>query len=353
MKTLTRRLVPPALLAALLAPLAGCGGSSPAGQPPGASGAVKPAPASGVGIELRRGKDPRELVRIGTRGVVIGPEAGRLEWKLFGEPRRADDAWYFLRTYGPFHEVTSEGEIHFRGRGRVKPGPVERRMILEWTRQVAAEAAGGRSGAAYGLVLAGHQGASSGICEDVALYLTGEAVATACGWPEDARGRLEPAQLARVYAWFDRLQPFQTQGAVEENARAGALETRVIFAGRGRSPASVQQQVEIQAFAIRLFAELEARHTGNAPAPPPPPAAPGTPAARTPVPETPEAPPSAKLLLPPSAMSPREEPIPLRFPEAPPAPPPSRGTASPSAPRAAEPRPQAPEARGNPFPQGG
>ncbi|MFL6196682.1 MAG: hypothetical protein ACJ75H_21040 [Thermoanaerobaculia bacterium] len=350
MNTLTRRLL---VLAAFFALLAGCGGS-PSGQPQGAAGPVKAAMASsGAGIELRRGKDPRELVRIGTRGVVIGPEGGRLEWKFFEEPRRADDAWYLLRTYGPFHAVTAEGEIHFRGRGRVKPGPVERRMILDWTRQVAAEAAGGRSGAAYGLVLAGHQGASSGICEDVALYLTGEAVATACGWPDEARGRLDPAQLARVYAWFDRLQPFQTHGAVEENARAGALETRMIFAGRGPSPASPQQQMEIQGFALRLFAELEARHTGNAPAPPPPPAAPGTPAARTVAPEAAEAPPTARLLLPPPAMSPREEPIPLRFPETPPAPPPSRGTASPSAPRAAGPRPQAPEARGNPFPQGG
>ena len=97
--------------------------------------------------------------------------------------------------------------------------------MREWSRQVAAEAAGGRGGAAYGLVFAWHQGGSSLDCQDVAIYLTGDAVATSCGWDGEVRGRLEPGALGRVYDWFDRLQPFQEGGAqTEDSLRPGALE---------------------------------------------------------------------------------------------------------------------------------
>ena len=260
-----------------------------------------------VGIELARGKDPREVVRIGTRGVVIGPSGGPLEWQFFTESRRADEAWYFLRTYAPFEEKAKEGEISFRGQGKVKAGPAERRMILEWARQVASEAAGGRGGTAYGLVLAWHQGGSSGICSDVVLYRTGEALATGCGGQGEVRGQLDPGELGRVYGWFDRLQPFQAGTEEQENPRGprtGSLDTRGIFAGRGPRPATAAEQAEIQAFAGSLFAELAARKGGPAPVP-----AAGA-----------EAPPS-RLLLPPNAAPPKPEEIPLQLPEKPPAPP--------------------------------
>ena len=269
-----------------------------------------------AGIELRRGKDPQELVRIATRGVVIGPSGGPLEWKFFTEPRRADEAWYLLGTYAPFEGKTQEGEITFRGHGKVKAGAAEQRMILEWARQVATEAAGGRGGAAYGLVLAWHQGGSSGLCSDLALYLTGEVVATACGGQGEIRGRLDPGQLGRVYGWFDRLQPFQAGTEEKENPggpRTGSLDVRVIFAGRGAPgarPATAAEQEEIQSFAAALFSELAARQAGSAPAP----AAPAAGKAA-------EAPPS-RLLLPPNAAAPKAEAIALQLPEKPPPPPP-------------------------------
>ncbi|HEV2853648.1 MAG TPA: hypothetical protein VHC97_12670 [Thermoanaerobaculia bacterium] len=279
-------------------------GTAPAGSSPPAS-APAPAPAW-VGFELWRGREPRELVRIGLRGVVIGPAEGPLEWKLFAEPRRADDAWYLLSTYAPFKRSAPEGELVFRGRGRVKPGPAEQRMIFEWVRQVASEAAGGRSGAAYGLLLAWHQGGASGLCEDAVLYLTGEAVATACGWEREVRGRLDPGQLGRIFGWFDRLRPFQSAGEPEEESPSpGALETRLIFAGRGTQPATAAEQSEIRSFATALFAELAARRRGAAPAPP----------------ETSDqtAPaPTQHLLLPPGAASPRSQEIILQLPEKPP-----------------------------------
>lgn len=264
-----------------------------------------------VGMELRRGQAPRELVRIGVRGAIIGPADGPLAWKLFVEPRRASDAWYFLNTYAPFTRSAPEGELVFRGRGKAKAGPVQQRMIFEWTRQVAAEVAGSRTGAAYGLLLAWHQGGPSGICEDVVLYLTGEAVATACGWDQEIRGRLDPNQLGRVYGWFDRLQPFQMASGRNEDARTGVLETRVIFAGRGARPATASEQAEIRSFAASLFAELAARRPSGAPAA----VSPG--ASESATPETTTAPPP-RLLVPPGAMSPRREEIILQLPEKPP-----------------------------------
>jgi hypothetical protein len=311
---------------------AGGGSAAPGGKRPAAPAAPR------IAIELRRGQEPRELVRIGTRGVVIGPSSGPLARKFFVDPRRADVAWYFLRTYGPFEAKTPEGEIAFQGQGKVKAGATEQRMIREWTRQVAAEAAGGRGGSAYGLVLAWHQGGSSLDCQDVAIYLTGEAAATSCGWDGEVRGRLEPGALGRIYGWFDRLQPFQEGGAqTEDSLRPGALETRLVFAGKGSHPAANEEQMEIQSFAAALYSELNARRTG---APPPAaPAAPATPPGKTP--SAPIATPPARLLLPPGALNPRPQEIILQLPEKPP-PPPSQGTPEGAPRRPAPPVPDEP-----------
>lgn len=298
----------------MIAGLAACG-EAPSGSPaPGASQGKKAAPAvpaaapAWVGFELRRGGELRELVRIGLRGVVIGPAGGPLEWKLFAEPRRADDAWYLLNTYAPFKRSAPEGELVFRGRGKVKAGPAEQRMIFEWVRQVASEAAGGRSGAAYGLLFAWHQGGASGLCEDVVLYLTGEAVATACGWDREVRGRLDPGQLDRIFDWFDRLRPFQTAGEpAEESSRPGGLETRLIFAGRGARPVTAAEQAEIRSFAASLFAELAARRRGAAPVP-----------SETSDQTAPAPTPPQRLLTSPGAASPRSQEIILQLPEKPP-----------------------------------
>ena len=318
------------LMTLLLLGAAACG---PGG---GASsrGARKARPAAfqlpSVEIELQRGTDPRELVRIGTRGVAIGTVKEPLEWKFFAEPRRADEAWYLLRTYAPFREMSPAISLAFGGQGKVRPGIAERRMIGEWTRKVASEAAGGRAVAAYGLAFSWRQGGSSGICSDVAVYLTGEVAATACGWPGESRGRLEPAALARLYEWFDRMRPFQAGNETQEgpNPRT-ALDTRLIFAGAGKRIATAAEQEEMLAFAAELFAELAARKG----AVPPPPAPEGAPAPGSPAPKpAPAEPPPARLLLPPAAMSPRLEETPLQFPEKPPPVPAGGAPTSPSPP---------------------
>lgn len=295
------------------------------------------AAAPRAGIELRRGTDPQELVRIGTRGVVIGPARGPLARKLFVEPRRADAAWYLLRTFAPFTAKTPVGDLTFQGEGKIRVDAVEQRMILEWTRQVASEAANDHGESPYGLVLAWHQGSSSLDCQDLVVFRTGEVAATSCDWDGELHGRLDPAALARLYAWFDRLKPFQAGGdQTEESLRPGAFETRLVFAGQGARPAAGGDQGEILAFASAIFAELAPKRGGATPA--------ATPAPKTGSP--PAAPPPAHLLLPPGAFNPRPEEITLQLPEKPPLvprPAPAPSAASPPAPSLpAEAAPEAP-----------
>jgi hypothetical protein len=307
-----------------------CGGKGGPAALAGRPGrpAVFTAPA--VAIELERWTAPREVVRVGLQGVVIGPETGALQWKLFAAPRRADEVWYFLGTYAPFTAKAGPEEISFHGRGRTKAGAAEQRMIGEWTRLVGKEAAaealgGGPGDGSYGLALAWHQGGTSGICSDLTLTLTGEAVASGCGWPAEVRGRLEPATLARVYAWFDRLKPFQS-GAEEPESpggtRNGSLDTRVIFAARGSHPSGAAEEAEIRSFAASLFAELAARR----PTPPPVANAPAAAIAAA----APAAEPPARFLLPANAAPPKAEEVALHFPEK--APPPPAAPTSPPPP---------------------
>jgi hypothetical protein len=242
--------------------------------------------------------------------VVIGPAGGTLTVRLFAGPRRSDAAWYFLRTYAPFELRSPQGDLVFHSKGQMSAGPVEERMILAWARSVAAEAADSRVTDAYGLVLAWHQGGSSGICRDVALYLSGDAVASGCGWTADIQGRLDPAVLGQVYGWFDRLKPFQA-GASDLDLRQGSLETRLVFAGQGTHQAGAGEQAEMQSFGVALFGELAARREGAPPATSP-----------------------SRLLLPAHLMPPKAtEEIVLQLPDQPPPPPRPRPAPTPEEPQ--------------------
>lgn len=279
-----------ALLALLLAlGITACGG----GQEPAAPGSA-PRPAVALGpagvpagtIELRRWREPAERVVIDVGGVALGPMQGPLTRYLFVLPERSRDLGFFLLTYAPFRTAAGNGrgELAFGGRGKTVAGPAEQRMILEWARLVSAEAAGSRSGVAYGLVLAWHRGGSVGDCDDLVVYLSGEVRASACAWARDVRGRLSPEPLARIYDWFDRLAPFQAGG--EEGTGTGREESRLVFAGQGSREATPQEILEIRALAPPLFRELAARRAPS----------PGT---QTPVPDEP----AGHLLLPPDTVA--------------------------------------------------
>jgi hypothetical protein len=292
----------------LLVGLTACGGGGATGK---ASPKAARPPEPDVWMELRRGTAPQELVHIGVQGVMIGTAGEPLTVRLFAGPGRSDSAWYFLRSFAPFELKSPQGNLVVHSMGRVSAGPVEERMIFEWARSVAAEAADPRVTEAYGLVLAWHQGGSSGICRDVALYLTGKAVASACGWDKNVEGRLNPTTLGQVYGWFDRLKPFQT-GAGEQDMRQGSLETRLVFAGHGNHPAGADEQAEMQTFGAALYGELAARREAAVPPP-------------------------SSLLLPAHLVPPNETEIVLQVPDKPPPPPAGEGVTP--APRPARPRP--------------
>ena len=78
-------------------------------------------------------------------------------------------------------------------------------MVAEWARLAANEAAGGGWAGPTASSSAWHRGgAAGGECDDVAVYLIGEARAGSCAWGEELRGRLTDESLARLYGWFDR-----------------------------------------------------------------------------------------------------------------------------------------------------
>lgn len=287
---------------------------------PAAAGAAPETPAQAHGkgalIELRRWKDPGEVVLIGRGGVLSGPAGGSLARAVFSTRERDEDLRFFVSTYAPFRMPVPDGELVFHGKGKARPGPVERRMIAEWGRLVAAEVAGGRAGSSYGLVLSWHRSGGTGICDDVTVYLTGEAKAASCSWEHEARGRLAPATLARIYEWFDELAPFQSGGGEED--LAGGTQSGLIFAGKGSREATRAEIAQMKALPPALFREL----SGRAPIPAEPPAG----MTSAPPPEPTETPaglaPGTRLLLPPRPVVPTGPrpgtEIVLQFPEEPP-----------------------------------
>lgn len=327
----------------LLALLAACGGGEPDAAPGLRRGR---APGVGVGrllIAWERGSAPRELVLIGASGVALGPAGGSLTRYLFASAERAADARFLAATFVPLEAETGQGRLRFAGSGRVRPSPAERRMIAEWARLAANEAAGGRVGGTYALVLAWHRGgAAGGECDDVAVYLTGEARAGSCVWGEELRGRLSPESLGRFYGWFDRYAPFQ---AAAEEESTGGPPSRLIFAGRGTAEVPARDREELERFAVAIHRELAARRP--APAAPPPagtePGAPGSGPSRPPA--EPPAVPAVRLLRPPDPAPgrPAEIVVPAAaLPKAPPpVPRPEPGSSSPPEPErpSADPRP--------------
>jgi hypothetical protein len=233
------------------------------------------APADTV-IGFARWREPHEQVWIGLSGIYEVPAGTRPTRSGFVRPRRPAELRALALTYAPFRLRTAEWDLVFFGRGKAPAGLVEQRLALEWTRRVMIETAGGGRGDSYGLVFSWHRGvANGGVCDEVAVFLDGEVRAGPCpGGPpgRPLERRLDPARLARVYAWYDGLQPFQADGLA--GVRADAPLERVIFAGRGRKPATREEMAAIGDTAAQLLREMTA--------PPPRPADAQKPAAAEP-----------------------------------------------------------------------
>ncbi|MEZ4832874.1 MAG: hypothetical protein R2873_12935 [Caldilineaceae bacterium] len=94
------------------------------------------------------------------------------------------------------------------------------------------------------------EGGIAGFCDDLAIYTTGQAVATSCsGVASDIA--LSDAQLGQLYAWLDTLQSFE----VKQNDPAGAadaMQITLLFDGRGDRAATADEQQAILDFVIGI-----------------------------------------------------------------------------------------------------
>lgn len=260
-------------------------------------------------VAWESGGPPRRRVLVGTAGVASGTAGGPLTRYFYSNPERAGDVRFLRGTFAPFAmPAAGGGRLRFAGTGRARASAAERRMIAEWTRLAAAESAGGpvgtvaSGGTGYEIALAWHQGGGTGGgCDDVAVYLTGEARASSCGWGEELRGRLSREALERLYGWFDGYRPFQQ--ATAGDGTTDELPARLIFAGHGQAEATPAERAAMDTFAAELHRELAARRrppagapAGSEPAgePPAAPAAPSLPAGPTA---------AAHLLRPPDVVS--------------------------------------------------
>jgi hypothetical protein len=192
------------------------------------------------------------------RGVTYGPCAGTPETAPFASRTQPLDLASFAAQYATFTAETAAGTVDFFGIGQQAPAPAEQRMIAEWARVVTDEAVGGRTGAAYGLALAWHrEGGIAGFCDDLAAYVTGEAVASSCkgAQPEDLGSHFMSAEeLQQLYNWVDSLKSFEIDRT--DQATADPLTVRLVFYGQGDVEASEEDRQAIEDWTAQLFAEI-------------------------------------------------------------------------------------------------
>ena len=157
---------------------------------------------------------------------------------------RAAELEHFTALYAPLEGETAAGIVVLSGTGQVRATPAETRMLAEWAKLVYDETVSGRSGAAWSLAFSWHrEGGIAGFCDDIGVYLTGEAIVTSCqgsSLPELGRPRLDSAQLTELYAWVDSLAPFEIE--MTDPATADAMTILLVFAGQGTDAVSANQQ---------------------------------------------------------------------------------------------------------------
>lgn len=196
---------------------------------------------------------------IGSQDVAFGVCGGpSIVGKLLPELNRPDDLAYFVKTYASFAADTPAGSVKFTGRGARRATQAEQRLIAEWARLVYTEAAGGRSGASYGLILSWHrEGGIAGFCDDLNLYVNGIAYAASCRGNSSADlGQIRPGadQLKQIFEWVDRFKGFEMEQS--DSAAADQMTIRVVFSGAGATEASEADQQAIQQFAAKVFAAI-------------------------------------------------------------------------------------------------
>jgi hypothetical protein len=187
--------------------------------------------------------------------VAFGPCGGTLMGGKYAAEERARTGLYLAQVYAPFTADTVAGKVEFSGYGQRSATPAEQRMVGEWARLAALEAAGGRSGAAYGLAFAWHrEGGIAGFCDDVTAYVTGDVTATSCKAEqlrELGRRRMTADQLQAMFHWVDALRSFELDQA--DPATADGMTVRLVFSGVGADEPTDTDKRAIEEFAAQLL----------------------------------------------------------------------------------------------------
>ncbi|NMB89841.1 MAG: hypothetical protein GYA17_15905 [Chloroflexi bacterium] len=221
--------------------------------------AEAPEPQTGKTLfSFRSREEPCQAVAVGAEGVAFGPCEGVMMSGFLANPQREEELRHFVETYRSFSAETPAGTLEFTGAGEQKATAVEQRGMAEWVRLAGEEAAGGRSGAAYGLALSWHrEGGIAGFCDDLALYSSGILYANSCKGADPqnfGRAYLTSAELEKLYAWLDTYQPLDLE--ISDNAVADAMTIRLLLNGTGVSEASANETQAMADFASALYQRL-------------------------------------------------------------------------------------------------
>ncbi|HEX9671021.1 MAG TPA: hypothetical protein VGC93_16240, partial [Thermoanaerobaculia bacterium] len=227
---------------ATAAALLGCCAAAPRSPAPPAADALRQAVI--VWHRWERPARAGEMVLVDPGGLLAGAAGAPLARRLFVERERVHELAAFNRRWRPFTLRAADGELQFRGRGPAAAGAVEKRMVREWARMVAAETQPGTRSGVFGLALVWQRGdpqerGGEG-CVDLQVWLAGTARAGGCAsapaglavLPRRPRaGLVDPARMAALYRWIDELAPLQLADAGE--GREGP-PARLLLAAAGR-----------------------------------------------------------------------------------------------------------------------
>lgn len=175
--------------------------------------------------------------------------------------RRAEQYAGFVKRYsGCFDAPTPAGNVTFLGQGSLQPDEVQQRMLAEWALQVFQEQSSGQSDDAQRLAFTwSRSGGIAGLCDELHVYRSGEAVPSNCRTEQAApisTQWLTAEEMKRVYAWLDELKSFTWEQS--DPAAADALTLQVTFVGNGAHEANPAEQQALANLAAQAFDRLNA-----------------------------------------------------------------------------------------------
>jgi hypothetical protein len=235
-------------------------GIVPASTPAGLTALAEAPAAASFGQDAllyRIGESPCAVLRAGLDGLAAGLCGEEMQPRVYVRPDRPMRLAELIARYAPFELEVGDEEVELHGGGTEVAGPVQRRMVLEWARRLMAEARGVTATRGFRLAYEWHRQIQGGReCEAVAIYLSGEVLATTCDGLHSI-GHVEPERMAPIFAWHDQVSPFQ---AVRQGGAGGEpVSDRIFFPGAGEAEQDDDTVKSMIALARAIHADVLAR----------------------------------------------------------------------------------------------